>query len=56
MQSLVNARNLLDHGFPDAVALAKSAPAYRAAYSRFDQISSSLDEALGFQAPPERSS
>jgi hypothetical protein len=56
MQSLVNARNLLDHGFGDAVALAKSAPGYRAAYSRFDQIATSLDETLGVQPSSGRSS
>jgi hypothetical protein len=38
MQCLVNARNLPEHGFPDAVRLAASAPAWSLRYSSLDQL------------------
>jgi hypothetical protein len=38
MECLVNARNLPQHGFSEAVRLAQSAPSYKIQYSHFDQI------------------
>jgi hypothetical protein len=38
MQCLVNARNLPEHGFPDAAKLAAAAPAWSLRYSSFDQL------------------
>jgi hypothetical protein len=42
MRSLVNARNLPEHGFPEIVRLAAAVPACRIRYSRFDQIEGKL--------------
>jgi len=47
MQCLVNARNLPDHGFREAVRLAKTARGYTVTYSNFDQIAGKIDEVLG---------
>lgn len=38
MEHLVNARNLSDHGFSEAIRLAQAIPAYRLTYSHFDQL------------------
>ncbi len=46
MQSLLNARNLPDHGLPHIARLAQAAPAYRLRYAQFAQISTWLDELL----------
>jgi hypothetical protein len=47
MQSLVNARNLPEHGLPETVRLAKAARGYRIVYSDFAQIAEGLDGLLG---------
>ena len=46
MQCLVNARNLPEHGFPEAVRLAKEAKGYKIVYSDFDQIAEQVEELL----------
>lgn len=46
MQCLVNARNLPEHGFPEVVRLAKTAPAYQMSYSNFDQLDGYLETLL----------
>jgi hypothetical protein len=46
MQCLVNARNLPDLGFSEAVRIAKIAPAYRLVYSRFDQLEGKIEAIL----------
>jgi hypothetical protein len=43
MVSLVNARNLPEMGFQEAVRLAKSVPAYKLQYANFDQIEAQFD-------------
>jgi len=35
---LINARNLPDHGFPEVLRLARTIPAFRLAYSDFEQL------------------
>jgi hypothetical protein len=49
MQCLVNARNLPEHGFPEAVRLAKAGKGYRVIYSDFSQISEEIDELFGLR-------
>ena len=46
LQTLVNARNLPEHGFPEAARLAQLAPAYRARYSDLEQIQESMENLL----------
>jgi hypothetical protein len=46
MECLVNARNLREYGFPEAVRLAREAPAYILRYSRFEQIEESVEKLL----------
>jgi hypothetical protein len=38
MECLVNARNLSQHGFDQVARLARTAPAYRLRYARFEQV------------------
>ncbi len=47
LQTLVNARNLPEHGFPEAARLAQLAPAYQARYSDLQQIQESMENLLG---------
>jgi hypothetical protein len=46
LQTLVNARNLPELGFPEAVRLAQLAPAYRIRYSHFEQIQEPMENLL----------
>ena len=46
MECLVNARNLPDHGFPEIVRLAKTAPAYKMTYAHFDQVGEQIETLL----------
>jgi hypothetical protein len=46
MQSLINARNLPDHGFHEAARLARRAPGYRFSYADFGQVEGELAGAL----------
>ena len=48
MQCLVNARNLPEHGFPEAVHIASTVPAWSLRYSAFDQLAP-LEELLGLR-------
>jgi len=47
MSCLINARNLPDHGFPEATRLAKSVRAFRLEYSNFSQLDAWLDDLKG---------
>ncbi len=42
----VNGRNLLNHGFARVTRLARSAPAHRVLYSRFEELATALPELL----------
>ncbi|MGE0704207.1 MAG: hypothetical protein AB7F99_08595 [Vicinamibacterales bacterium] len=58
MSCLINARNLPDHGFPEATRLAKSVPGFRLEYSDFSQLEGWLDdlkasECLRQASPPQ---
>jgi hypothetical protein len=46
LQTLVNARNLPELGFPAAARLAQLAPAYRIRYSHFEQIQEPIERLL----------
>ncbi len=46
LETLVNARNLSEHGFREAARLARLAPAYRIRYSHFEQIREPLEDLL----------
>jgi hypothetical protein len=46
MECLVNARNLPEHGLTEIARLARSAPAYRLRYSRFEQIGDRIQASL----------
>ncbi len=46
MQSLINARNLPEHGFTEIVRLAKVAPAYQLSYGHFSQIAGQIEALL----------
>lgn len=46
LETLVNARNLTEHGFHEAARLAQLAPAYRIRYSHFEQIREPLENLL----------
>lgn len=46
MGCLANARNLDGHGFHEVARLARTVPAYRLTYSRFDQLAGLLDTVL----------
>jgi hypothetical protein len=48
MASLINARNLDDHGFSEVVRLARSVPAYRLRYGGFSQLDGVLRE-IGYE-------
>lgn len=48
MQCLVNARNLPEHGFPEAACLASTVPAWSLRYSAFDQLGP-LEKLLGLR-------
>lgn len=44
MQCLVNARNLPDHGFPEAARLCRAMPDYRITYGSFAAFEPRLPE------------
>jgi hypothetical protein len=46
MQCLINARNLPDHGFSEAVRLARLVPAYSMVYGSFDQLAGRIETLL----------
>jgi hypothetical protein len=46
LEGLVNARNLPEHGLPEAVRLARAIPAYQMSYSDFAQIGLQLERLL----------
>ena len=46
MQTLINARNLPEHGFPEITRLARLVPAYELHYSHFDQVETQIDKLL----------
>ena len=46
MECLVNARNLPEHGFPEVVRLARSAPGYVLRYRCFEEIEDDMGELL----------
>lgn len=46
MECLVNARNLPEHGFPEVVRLARSAPGYVLRYRCFEEIEDAVGELL----------
>jgi hypothetical protein len=46
MECLVNARNLPDHGFHKIARLARTAPAYRMSYARFEEIGERIETTL----------
>jgi len=46
MKCLVNARNLLEHGFPEIVRLVQTVPAYRMTYSDFSRLGRSVEALL----------
>jgi len=43
MASLVNARNLPDHGLSEVTRLARQAPAYELRYAELDQLAGQLE-------------
>jgi len=52
LQTLVNARNLPELGFPETARLAQLAPAYRIRYSHFEQIQEAIENLLkGIDVP-----
>jgi len=46
MKSLINARNLPEHGFSEITRLARRIPAYTLSYSSFDQIGARIRDLL----------
>jgi hypothetical protein len=46
LRTLVNARNLPEHGFPQAAHLAQVSRAYQVRYSRFQQIEEPIENLL----------
>jgi hypothetical protein len=44
MQTLVNARNLPEHGFSEITRLVRHIPAYVMRYGSFDQITHSVEQ------------
>jgi len=44
MGSLLNARNLPDHGFPAVVELARRIPAFEAIYDEVEQVERSIED------------
>lgn len=50
VQSLVNARNLPEHGLPEVARLARAVPAYRLGYGGFAQLPAALADLLPAEA------
>jgi hypothetical protein len=46
MQCLINARNLLEHGFPNVINLARSIPAYQMVYGDFTAVEAAVQTVL----------
>lgn len=53
MRCLANARNLADHGLPEALRLANAVPAYALSYSDLEQAGRSIIQLLQNQPAPQ---